>query len=177
MFQRICEEIQNWPGHRPFRMAIVGDVHAGKTTRAREWIQSLSELGLSCFGCLEVACFDSERNRLGYDFENIRTGERRAFARVQTIQDGNGLKKYHFDDSVWPWFEEVYRSQQDKDIAVFDEIGILEANGKGMMPFVRHFLSQSRDLRGCIAVCRKSEWDRICGLIGEWDWIDWIHSA
>ena len=157
-----------WPAERPFKLAITGGVHAGKTTRARGWIQSLNQLGFICFGCLEVAVLDGDGNRLGYDFEDIRTHERRPFARINPT----GIQGYSFDDTVWPWFESAYTRIPPKAIAVFDELGKLEAAGEGMMIFVKDFLSHHQDICGMAAVCRQSVWKEICVQLGGWDWID-----
>ena len=170
MNPKITEQIREWHESRPFKLAITGGIHAGKTSLASEWIRWMKRLGFLCFGCLEVAVFDSSGNRLGYDFEDIQTGERRAFARISG--NSSASQKYAFDETIWPWFESAYHHPATGSVAVFDEFGKLEAAGGGILPFAKRFLSVNQSLGGVIAVCRQSVWNELCLALGEWDWVD-----
>ena len=170
----MVDRILAWNLDRPFRFAMTGGVHAGKTSLAKAYIESLEMLGIPCFGCLEIAVFDETRVRVGYDFYQIQTGMRRPFAR-KSLNDGHDAgmaQKYAFDDSIWPWFEAAYQNIPEGGVAFFDELGKLEASGLGMMRFVQSFIQASNHLRGTVMVCRQSELARICGYLGDWDWIE-----
>ncbi len=112
------------PDCHPAKFAITGDVHTGKTTRAEEWIQAFRAHGIDCYGCLEKAVFD-DGMRIGYDFEDISTGERRTFARRKTYLSESHACKYCFDETVWPWIKQIYSRSCAGSIIFFDELGVL----------------------------------------------------
>ena len=160
------------PDTPPVKLAITGGVHAGKTTRALYWIQQFRTHGIACHGCLEIAVFDDDGIRIGYDFEDISTGERRSFAR-RTINKTQGIMtRYCFDETVWPWFENAYDRADLNGVYVFDELGLLEANGGGMMPVVKRRLESDRKYLGLLCVCRESVIEAISQQLSGFDAIE-----
>ena len=157
---------------RPVKLAITGGVHAGKTTCASGWIEQFRANGIACYGCLEKAVFDDRHMRIGYDFEDISTGERRRFARRTEIQAAGRMSRYQFDETVWPWFESVYARAELNSVIVFDELGLIEADGGGMMPVVRRYLAIGRSYLGFLCVCRENVLDAISQQLSGFDTIE-----
>jgi len=116
------------PGQRPFLAAIVGSVHVGKTTRLRALFDACKPLPRGGFA--EVACFD-DAVRLGYDFVDLRTGQRICVARRQSEPDKDGCR-YTFSPEAWTWADECLRQVPERGIAFVDELGKLEAMHGGV---------------------------------------------
>ena len=125
-----------------------------------------------CLGCLERAVFDEENVRIGYDFEDIYSGEIKPFAR--RISSSDGCWKYRFNDEIWPWYERVYRQISSPDIVVFDELGRLEASGGGIMPFVQTYTRENRFVSAYLFVCRGDVIDKISEQLSGFDEIERI---
>lgn len=164
--------IQKNPLGRPLKIAITGGVHSGKTTRASEWIDIFRSKGMVCIGCLERAVFDAENKRIGYDFEDIHSGESRPFARRVNALDG--CWKYQFNDQIWSWYERGYKQFPSPDIVVFDELGRLEASGDGIMPFVETYIRENQAVSAYLFVCRGDVMDMLSEKLSGFDEIERI---
>lgn len=115
---------------RASMVVIVGARGAGKTTATRHLAQELEERGLKVGGLVQPP-LEGEQARVGYDLEDIRSGERIPLAR-------RGAERFDFDDSAWSWAEErLKEAQRTCDVVVIDEVGRLEARGQGHIPAIQ----------------------------------------
>jgi len=81
----------------------------------------------------QPALHDHEQ-RIGYRLKDVATGEERPFAVRHSSPGSEGLG-YEFDPDGWLWAQgRIHRAPQKGRILVVDELGRLEAVGKGHMP-------------------------------------------
>ena len=144
----------------PLKIAITGGRHTGKTSVLRKIALAARPNGLDMAGFTENALFDHE-TRLGYEFENLITGER---CPVATKNPDAG---YTFHESAWIWAENALKASQSHPILIVDELGRLEAQNLGIMPALRKSLIVRP--RHLIAAVRGDALPQIESLIGTFD--------
>jgi len=120
-------------------------IHSGKTTWLSKVVTELKKQNRVCKGILTYAVFDGDR-RIGYDIENIETGERKEFIRrigygVAFDDSDVYLRDYHFSAVVIEEINQILKNAVGADVVVIDEIGPLELRGKGFFPAISYLMS------------------------------------
>ncbi|CCZ22442.1 nucleoside-triphosphatase THEP1 [Acetobacter sp. CAG:977] len=116
----------------PEIIAVCGEKRSGKTTKALNLVQQIKEAGLKIGGILQPS-FGDPVNPNGYDVMDAETGERKILA-IKSNRAQNGCK-FDFNQSAWEWANErILDARKNADILVVDEIGKMEACGKGHLP-------------------------------------------
>jgi nucleoside-triphosphatase THEP1 len=119
--------------HAIHRFAVVGDLGAGKTTAVSGLCEALRADGHEVAGVLQPARHQGPR-RVGYDLLDPHDGARYDLATRKT-SFGPGELCYAFDEAGWGWgAERIARARRDADVLVVDEMGKLEARGRGHLP-------------------------------------------
>ncbi|MCL2326357.1 MAG: hypothetical protein FWC40_07695 [Proteobacteria bacterium] len=155
------------PGHRPFLAAIVGSLHAGKTTRLKMLFDACEFLPRGGFA--EIACFDGEV-RLGYDFVDLRTGQRVCVARRQSEPQEDGCR-YAFFPEAWTWADACLRQVPEGGIAFVDELGILEAANGGLWDALMTYMARGK-AAAVVACVREDISPAIAKALGGFDYTE-----
>jgi len=116
----------------PAVFAVVGPKGSGKSTVIEELALELSRSGIRVGGVLQPAIV-REGVRSGYSLLDLTTGERRPFAHPsEGLQTGMG---YRFEEEGWSWpRQRILQALAEREVVVVDELGRLEADGKGHLP-------------------------------------------
>jgi nucleoside-triphosphatase THEP1 len=145
------------------RYGIVAAPRQGKTTAILQLARSLAGAGVTCTGVAQPACLQDGRV-VGYALQDIPGGEQQPFATrrpagppprsASHLPPGrppdHGFPEpaalaFRFDDTGLSWA--AARIQRRADVLLVDELGWLEAAGKGHLPAVqaaqRHGLHQA----------------------------------
>lgn len=147
------------------RIAISGGRHCGKTTTLKNIYQQLQMKHIEAKGWIEKAVFDGGF-RIGYDFEMLGTGDVMAVCR----RDGDGV--YIFNDGAWLWAELQLKRTEDVNVLLVDELGLLEAEGRGLSSCLVSSLGRSP--RHLIASVRAESVEAMRRQIGGWDKVIWL---
>lgn len=108
---------------------ISGMVGTGKTTKIREEIKELEQRGLKVGGIIQP------RKDENYFVQDIQSGEKRLLAE-KLPEKKNGMG-FSFHPETWVWAAEKIRfARTTCDVLAVDELGRLEAEGKGHMPAI-----------------------------------------
>lgn len=110
------------------RIAVTGGIHTGKTTILRRIADHLFKSGIEVSGFVEHALFEG-KTRSGYELIDIKSGETCRIA--DKNPHGHG---YDFKNEAWTWSAE--RFNKPAEVLVVDELGLLEAEGRGFMPYL-----------------------------------------
>lgn len=167
--QELAEVTGRAPGHR--LVAVVGDPGQGKTSCVSEVARRLREAGLQVGGIVQPAIVQGGR-RVGYDLQDLATGERHPIARLR--EDGRpGTPRFVFEESGWAWAaDRIRRARRDTDVLVVDELGRLEAIGAGHLPAIREALPGDR-ARWWVLAIRRDALPAVTQWVGrEWDRVD-----
>jgi len=130
------------PGDRRI-VLLTGDKGSGKTTACRHLVEQARGLGLACAGIVSPARFEGGV-KVGIDVLDVRTGERRALAAVDTahvaseppgrdaLSGADGLPgpirlgPHRFDEAAVARARDLLDTACPCDVLVVDEIGPLE---------------------------------------------------
>ena len=131
---------------QPFRIAVTGGRHVGKTTALKQFYTAGCRMGMRIYGVVENAVFEGDR-RSGYEFMDLCTGETCAVARRTESME------YQFFEHAWNWAESKLKISQGYDVLIVDELGRIEARNLGWMPMLcrslemcpRHLIASVRD--------------------------------
>lgn len=145
-------------------VAVEGARGEGKTTAVRALAEALSKRGIVVGGVLQPPVDNDEGHRLGYDLEDIQSGERFPLARRR--EQGRG---YDFDDDGWSWAaERLAEAKQARDVVVIDELGLLEARGEGHIPALLQLAQGSMGRASLlVAAVREGCLDSLLETLGE----------
>lgn len=114
-------------------LAVTGDRRSGKTTKLKRLVTALTARGVKVGGILQPAADDSPEPE-GYFVEDIRTRERKELARRLSSPDESGLI-FKFNPAAWEWAAlKISEARRTCDVLIVDEVGRLEAAGKGHLP-------------------------------------------
>ncbi len=108
----------------------------GKTTAIMELAKTLKERGVDFTGVAQPAVVESRGSRQivwGYRLLDLVTGESRPFARRIETDDGVG-KGFRLDEGGIEWA--AVRISRPAKILLADEMGWVEAEGRGHLPAV-----------------------------------------
>ena len=144
----------------PFRIAVTGGRHVGKTTGLMQIYQACVNHQLDAGGFIEKAVFE-DNTRIGYDFVDLVTGE---ICPVARKKETGG---YTFFDDAWLWAETKMQLYRHSAILFVDELGRLEATNHGIMPSLCRSLKDYP--RHLIASVRDDAMDAVESLLGTWD--------
>lgn len=107
-------------------LVISGWRGAGKTTLCQHLVSIARSAGLDVAGLLSPARI-KEGQKTGIEVENLRSGERRLLAsRLSGELQGIQLGPWTFDNSMFPWGNQVLNSAIPCHLLVIDELGPLE---------------------------------------------------
>ncbi len=147
---------------------ISGETRSGKTTYLKNLIQQLSEKEPDLkIGGLIAHGIDKNGERLGFELENILTGQK--ILLCNNIYQKGDLKigKYYFKQSGLEFGQQSLKDAIEKaNLLIIDEIGPMELKGKGWFNEIESALK--KDDLDMIWVVRKSLLDKVLKL--------WQHS-
>ena len=156
---RLSEELMS--SGRAHLIVVVGPKGVGKTTALERLAAALVEQDLAVGGVIQPA-IEKDTRRIGYDLLDLSSGERRSLARRRP--EGKG---FDFEEDAWPWTaERVARAQADDDVVVIDELGLLEAEGKGHLPALLELTSRPGRAVVLLAAVREGCLEPIEELLG-----------
>ena len=141
---------------------ITGKQREGKTTFLKKLISQLAESNLSIFGFLALG-IDKNGERLGFELENVETKEKRLLCN-RTMKTDLSIGRFYFDEETFRWASQVFENTSEKDIAVIDEVGLLELQDKGWNRTLEHLLNSKTNT--LIWVVRK---DLTLDIIKKWN--------
>ncbi len=116
---------------------ITGEKNSGKTNWLDLIVQRAEARGYAVGGFLSRGIW-SNSQKIGYDLEDIHTGEKRPLAR-RTETPGAGelvAGSYVFDPLVFDWAGRSLRDERSADVLIVDEFGPLEMLGNGFEPAI-----------------------------------------
>lgn len=109
----------------PARLVVVtGGQGSGKTTGCASLLARAERLGLDCAGLLSPARIEGGA-QAGYDVIDLRTGDRRSWARADP-EGTLGGSRWRFDPEVAIWASDRLADACPCDVLVVDELGPLE---------------------------------------------------
>lgn len=151
------------------RFAVSGAQGAGKTTAMLDLCEALNADGHEVAGVLQPARHKGRR-RVGYDLLDPHDGARFDLARRKPTF-GPGELCYAFDDAGWDWgAERIARARRNADVLVVDEMGKLEARGRGHLPA----LQRAVDGEGCgvwVLSVRAEALDAVTAALGPFEYV------
>lgn len=123
-------EIREKPAQKIFILS--GAVAEGKTTCLKKIIAILKEKDIKTAG---IICPRMVENNLtmGYDIEDIKSGEKKTFLRIEENTDYQKIGKYSIHPQGLALGMQALSTSQHSDnkLVIIDEIGRLELSGKG----------------------------------------------
>ncbi len=154
---------------QPFHMAVTGGCHVGKTTWLKSFFSAICDHALVVDGFIEEAVFD-HGTRIGYDFRDLLT-----HVTIPVARRISPDTRYTFYNDAWDFAAAILHRSRQGSILIVDELGLLEAHGGGLMPFLIPVLTKSR----ChlIASVRQSVFAEIEHQIGAFDHVITLASA
>ncbi len=115
---------------RPVVAAVVGHKGVGKTATLQKLIASLEEHGYSVGGVIQPGIFDDGK-KTGYNLLDPSDNSLRPFAQKRDKKNP-GQMGFAFDPKGWFWAaQRIAQAKTNSDVLVVDELGLLEAQGKG----------------------------------------------
>lgn len=122
---------------------LSGDIQEGKTTFLIRLIELLKQEGLTISGFTAPGVHEKGR-RIGYDLEDIGTGQQMQF--IRDVQSKGTFRhgKYFFNESGLEFGKELLSNTntEEADLIVIDEVGPVEMKGKGWAEDIERLLSQ-----------------------------------
>jgi len=126
------EQMQTSQNKQARVIIISGGKNEGKTSCLKKIVEELKGRKVKLQGFIALAVFD-EKERIGYDLQNIATGE--TFELARTTGDASMVNtiKYFFRDEALHDGIKILQDAAlaDTDFIVIDEIGFLELQGDG----------------------------------------------
>ena len=136
--QNLIELFQKEQENLPAIFVISGGVGEGKTTCAKNIIQSLQTRGLRCKGFLSVGT-EANNVRSGFILVDINTSESIILCKT-TYQEGwSQTGRYFFNPEALEFGNKILdpKNLQETDLVVIDEIGPMELNNQGWAESIR----------------------------------------
>lgn len=127
---------------------LTGTINCGKTTCAAAMVSEKRSQGRIVGGVLSKAFMDNGTKR-GFYFEDISSGERILLC-AEEGYGGEELKKsggpdtgrFFFNPDAFLFAEKTLLAARNADIIIIDELGRLEAAGKGLYPVTTQLIDQ-----------------------------------
>ena len=136
--QDLIELFQKEQENQPPIFIITAAVGSGKTTFAKEIIQSLQKQGVRCKGFLSIGTMENNI-RSGFRLEDIHTSGSVILCKT-TYQEGwTPTGRYFFNPDALKFGNEILNPANllDADLIVIDEIGPMELNNQGWAESIR----------------------------------------
>jgi nucleoside-triphosphatase THEP1 len=130
--QNLIELFQKEQENLPAIFVISGGVGEGKTTCAKNIIQSLQTRGLRCKGFLSVGT-EANNVRTGFNLLDINTSESIILCKTTYQQGWRQTGRYFFNPDAIEFGNKILDPQHllEADLLVIDEIGPMELNNQG----------------------------------------------
>jgi nucleoside-triphosphatase THEP1 len=128
----------------PLIFILTAGVGAGKTSTARDIIQSLQKRGVRCRGFLSAG-IDVDGVRSGFRLEDIQSSESVILCQT-TYQEGwTPTGRYYFNPESLEFGNKILNSANlaETDLVVIDEIGPMELNNHGWAESIRTLCQSS----------------------------------
>jgi len=134
---------------------ITGEVQEGKTTFLLELITLLKAKGVRMNGFLARGVHD-ESGRIGYDLEDISSGESCKYIRNSYNKDWYRHGKYYFSPDGLEFGAEILNEihYDETNLLVIDEVGPVELKGRGWADEIDRLVNTSNVMQ--LWVVRKS---------------------
>ena len=132
------------------RLLVVGEPRSGKTSWCRGYIDERRKTGSGVGGILCPA-IEQQGRRVGSNALDLLTGQEVPFARLSRhgcVKDGETVGNYTISkEGILFACGAIERAVESScDLVVIDEVGLLELNGKGLMPAVELALASSLEV-------------------------------
>ena len=142
--QNLIELFQKEQENLPIIFILTAGVGAGKTSTARDIIQSLQKRGVRCRGFLSAG-IDVDGVRSGFRLEDIHSSESVILCQT-TYQEGwTPTGRYYFNPESLEFGNKVLNPANlvETDLVVIDEIGPMELNNHGWAESIRTLCQSS----------------------------------
>ncbi len=143
---------------------ITGPVHSGKTSFLQKTVIQLKNQKVRLDGYLSLAVVRG-KERLGYDFLDLRTEEAIPFLRRTGEKGWPVIGPYFLDPRVLQKAKEKILGSSPQDLLVVDEIGPLEVRGEGIWPALSVVLKEPS--RCFVLVVRRAILEQVAKLLSE----------
>lgn len=163
--ERECASDDHTPATGNRVILVSGEKHCGKSTLVERFIASLAGRGLRIGGILAKGLWE-DNVRAGFDLVNLAEGSITPLARRRQHPHPQHKLMFDFLDTGIKAGAQALdaASCSQTDIVVVDELGRLEARGKGWAPYVKALLALKAPL--FIFIVRLDCLQRICDLFG-----------
>jgi len=123
---------------------ITGDVGQGKTTYLKTLIELLRNRGVKLSGFIARGVHEGQ-DRIGYDLENLHSGESCVFIRKQAANGWFRHGKYYFNQDGVDFGNSILNiaDRESNNLLVIDEVGPVELKGKGWADGISHLVNNS----------------------------------
>jgi nucleoside-triphosphatase THEP1 len=124
---------------------ITGEIQQGKTTYLANIVTSLREKGFRMNGIIARGVHDAN-GRIGYDLEDINTGEKHIYIRNVYTPGWFRYGKYYFSPEGLEFGKYILQNitEENTDLIVIDEIGPVEIKGRGWADDIERLVSTSQ---------------------------------
>jgi nucleoside-triphosphatase THEP1 len=130
---------------------VVSAPGEGKTTALERTALRLRAGGLTVGGVVQRA-IDEGGGRHGYELVDVATGVHRPFARRRALPGPGGLG-FDFEPDGWAWAAaRIRQARGHADVLLVDELGRLEAEGRGHLPALLEHPGRERSQAWVLAV-------------------------
>lgn len=144
---------------RPEIFMQCGEKRSGKTSKIRRMIGELKAAGIKTGGIIQPS-FGSAHDPDGYEALDVETGETRILARKKAFPQAG--ERFEFNEATWAWAnEKILNARKTADVLIVDEIGRLEAEGRGHLPALTAEVGNESALFWILST-RKDAADAVC---------------
>ncbi len=122
---------------------ISGETRSGKTTFLKSVIEDLKNQGQNVGGILAKG-IDKNKERYGFEIENVATGERKLLSSREPKQGSIKTGRFYFYKEGLVFGNQALSTNLDNlDWLVIDEVGYLELKGKGWFEAIEKAMNQT----------------------------------
>ncbi|MCS7202126.1 MAG: NTPase [Dictyoglomus sp.] len=125
------------------KIFITGQPGVGKTTLLKKIDRFCRDIGLTTFGFITEEVREG-KNRIGFDFINLKTNERYNFASIYKITPYKFGKYYLNIDKFEEIIEQIF--YQEGDIFILDEIGRMEFYSEKFKKRILEYLERDKNI-------------------------------
>jgi nucleoside-triphosphatase THEP1 len=147
------KEMSSRSERRPVIFILTGDVHAGKTTWLRQFVQKLRARSLRYHGFLSAAVIEGGRT-VGYTLYDLESQSSSPYLRENGEDGWERTGPFFFVPSGLARAGEIIARREADSLLIVDEVGPVELVGRGIWPALERVLR--RRGRVSLLVIRKS---------------------